>query len=76
MKLSAFAASLRQLPGCEQELDRLELKAELHQKLGGSDDLERAQEIVVQELLRRCPDQWSYYSSFLDLVEKRSGRFS
>eukprot|EP00903_Cladosiphon_okamuranus_P013457 g12533.t1 len=55
-----------------QELERLELKAELYEKLGGAEDLERAEE-VVQGLVRRSPDQWSYYVSLLDLLDKRSG---
>ena len=41
-------------------------------KLGGAEDLERAEE-VVQGLVRRSPDQWSYYVSLLDLLDKRSG---
>lgn len=41
-------------------------------KLGGPEDLERAEE-VVQGLVRRSPDQWSYYVSLLDLLDKRSG---
>eukprot|EP00752_Nemacystus_decipiens_P002195 g2089.t1 len=53
-----------------QELERLELKADLYEKLGAPQDLERAEE-VVQGLVRRSPDQWSYYVSLLDLLDKR-----
>lgn len=66
---------VRHLRAClchSQELERLELKAELYEKLGGAEDLERAEE-VVQGLVRRSPDQWSYYVSLLDLLDKRSG---
>lgn len=55
-----------------QELERLELKAELYEKLGGPEDLERAEELV-QGLVRRSPDQWSYYVTLLDLLDKRNG---
>lgn len=56
-----------------QELERLEMKAALYEKLGGGDDLERAEEIV-QGLVRRSADQWSYYVSLLDLIDRRNGR--
>lgn len=49
------------------------MKAALYEKLGGGDDLERAEEIV-QGLVRRSADQWSYYVSLLDLIDRRNGR--
>lgn len=55
-----------------QELDRLELKAELYEELGTEDDLARAEE-VLQGLVGRSPDQWSYYVTLLDLTDKISG---
>ncbi|CAB1114014.1 unnamed protein product [Ectocarpus sp. CCAP 1310/34] len=55
-----------------QEAERLELKAELYEKLGGAGDLARAEE-VVQGLIRRSPDQWSYYVTLLNLLDKRHG---
>lgn len=55
-----------------QELERLELRAELYEKLGTPEDLERAEEVVLG-LVRRSPDQWSYYVSLLDLLDKRNG---
>lgn len=48
------------------------MKAALYEKLGGGDDLERAEEIV-QGLVRRSADQWSYYVSLLDLIDRRNG---
>lgn len=52
-------------------MDRLELKAGLlYEELGSPKDLERADKIV-RDLLRRCPDQWSYYTFFFELLEKR-----
>lgn len=56
-----------------QEVDRLELKADLYAKLGGEDDLRQAEE-VLHGLVRRSPDQWSYYVSLLDVLDKRNGR--
>lgn len=52
----------------------MELKAELYEKLGGADDLARAEE-VVQGLIRRSPDQWSYYVTLLGLLDKRHGKW-
>lgn len=57
----------------EQELERLEMKAALYEKLGSGEDLERAEEII-QGLVRRSADQWSYYVSLLDLIDRRNGR--
>lgn len=59
---------------CFQELDQLELKAELYEKLGMEDDLDKAAE-VLQMLLERSPDQWSYYVSLIQLADKRHGEW-
>lgn len=50
----------------------MELKAELYEKLGSDADFPQA-EIIWRDLLRRVPDQWSYYMALLDLTEKRYG---
>lgn len=56
-----------------QELDRLELKADLYERLGTEEDLGKAEQ-VLQDLLERSPDQWSYYVSLIDLAGRRHGQ--
>lgn len=55
-----------------RELDQLELKAELYEKLGAEDDLDKAA-TVLQLLIEQSPDQWSYYVSLINLAGKRHG---
>lgn len=50
----------------------MELKAELYEKLGTEEDYVMA-ETVLHDLLKRLPDQWSYYMALFDLAGKRHG---
>lgn len=50
----------------------MELEAELHEQLGTEDNLAIAEK-VLHEMLRRSPDQWSFYTKLFDLIEKRHG---